>query len=132
MRCVSCGGDVKKKKEKNFEGRCPRCGHAFVITDPRSVGISDYHLKRATEAVSKDGTVFYLPSHVGYEAMRRLPKPPKWPWLYRLAGLSLLALAVWIVFSSIHGFFSIVAGVAGFWLLAKSIAPTEPKICSTG
>ena len=75
MRCAGCGKDVKKKKHKTFMGRCPHCGHQFAITNPRDSGVSDYRIRKATDRVSKDQTLFHLPAQTHYEVLRSLEPP---------------------------------------------------------
>jgi hypothetical protein len=114
MRCVQCGRDAKKKDRVASQNFCPSCRHPFV-TVPESDRITDMFVKKAEDAVSGNGTFYYLPAHLKYEITRRLLKKSRrlrlfglgW-FVVMLLSLPLAALDVRFLFlSSLFLIFSI-------------------------
>lgn len=110
MKCVKCGSDAKKKYR--VSGLCPICKHPFV-TDPEVDGLTDMMLRNAENAVSGNGTFFFLPEQLEYQLLRSCRKRNQFTGLGSIVLVVLLFFVTLILGVGIHpGFFILsVAGV---------------------
>lgn len=101
MRCVSCNRRVEGKSLDNLkasDGRCPGCGHLFVADPAREV-FSDVAVRKAVSRVSADGTVRFLPEHLGYELQRGInARISRSIWSF--AGSAVLLMAVLVLLAN--------------------------------
>lgn len=119
MRCVKCGSDVKKKY-RAF-GLCPACRHPFV-TDPQVDGLTDMMLRNAENAVSGNGTYFFLREQLEYQLLRSYLKRKQFSGTSSLV-LIVLFFITFILGVGIHGGFfvlSVVIAIAAIVTVSKS------------
>ena len=70
MKCIRCDRDSNKKDRDQAGGRCPYCQHSFVCK-PEIDKVTDRLVKNAEDAVSENGTFYFLLAHLRYEIIRR-------------------------------------------------------------
>jgi hypothetical protein len=72
MKCAHCEVDSKKKDRER--GLCPRCGTPFAFDPTKGDPITDLGFRKAIEAVSAKGTVWFGLEHLRYEVARRVTR----------------------------------------------------------
>jgi len=117
MRCSQCS-----HKEKNAFKRCAHCGHE-AVADVKVDGIGDPGLKKATAKLAHEDTVYFLPTHLGYEILRIFHH--KGAGLSRPLKVSMTMLLTGIVFWLADSLFAacIVGGIGLLLSLAKAPRP---------
>lgn len=131
MKCIKCGKDSTKKDREANGRRCPSCHHAFV-TEPSEDGLTDMAIKSAEAAVSANGSLYFLKSHLKYQLHRKIKK--KLTWCTGLSAIFLLVFVVLLFFAIIssHGFTqssaaSTLAIIVGFVLVVIQFIKAKYK-----
>ena len=119
MRCGKCG-----HKQKNTFKRCGHCGHA-AVANPKSDGVGDPGLKKATQKLCHDNTLFFLPAHLSYEILRIVNRKSSGlgrKWKFSLTFM-LVSLTFWLTESLIIGL--VIAAIGSFLSLLKAARPKD-------
>ena len=86
MKCIRCDHDSKYSERAG--GICPKCNGRFAFEPKSGDPFTDRGFQSAIGAVSGDGTVKFLPSHVWYQLNRPIEES-----LFPAAFVTALALA---------------------------------------
>ncbi|MDD1616642.1 MAG: hypothetical protein CG439_1781 [Methylococcaceae bacterium NSP1-2] len=125
MKCVNCKKDSKKQDREKAGGRCPSCHHPFV-TEPAEDGLTDMAIKSAEEAVSSNGSLYFLKDHLKYQLHRTLKKKQRVAVIAFV--IALLIFVIGLFFAVIkRGFFIGVTLFSGFAVIITASLKNKYK-----